>query len=166
MGDETLVSTLPNIGDRFVPESDRRLGDLGSNRAEDNLGQATNFSDGSVIDESEVVRGGVVGAEDVRNDLECLEDIVVDQESVDKHEDRLRYLEGIFERSGSLGLEVLNGIVRYVTDRPASECRDLWNLDVSVVVEFLLENSHRIAGDPMSRTGLDDLEGIWAGRGK
>lgn len=89
--------------------------------------------------------------------------IVVDQECVDKHEDRLRYLEGIFEWPGSLGLKVLDGIVGYVTDRSASECRNLWDLDVSVVVEFLLEDLHRIAGDLMSRASLDDLEGIWAG---
>lgn len=93
-----------------------------------------------------------------------MEDVVVDQESVDKHEDRLWYLEDIFERSGSLGLEVLDSIVGYVTDRPTSECRNLGNLDVSVVAEFLLENPHGIASGIMPGAGLDDLEGVWTGR--
>ena len=93
-----------------------------------------------------------------------MENIVIDQKSVDKHEDRLWYLKGIFERSGGLGLEVLYGIVGYVTDRSASECRNLRDLDVSIVVEFLLKNLHGIAGDLMSGPGFYDLEWIWEGK--
>jgi hypothetical protein len=90
--------------------------------------------------------------------------MVEDQKSVNKHEDRLWYLKGVFERSGGLGLEVLDDIVGYVTDRSASECRNLRDLDVLVVVEFLLKGSHGITGGLMSGAGLDDLEGIWEGK--
>ena len=90
--------------------------------------------------------------------------MVEDYKGVNKHKDCLRYLKGIFKWSGGLGLEVLDGIVGYVTDRSASECRNLRDLDVSVVVEFLLKNSHRIASDLMSGAGLDDLEWVWEGK--
>lgn len=38
VSDETFVSALSDIGDRFVSEPDGRLVDLGNNRAEDYLG--------------------------------------------------------------------------------------------------------------------------------
>jgi len=59
---------------------------------------------------------------------------------------------------------VLDGIVGYVTDRSASECRDLRDLDVSVVIEFLLKKLHGIAGSLVSGAGLNDLEWVWEGR--
>lgn len=63
VSDETFVSTLSNIRDRLVSEPDGRLGDFGSIRAEDDLSEAADFSNGGVIYKREVIRGGFVGAE-------------------------------------------------------------------------------------------------------
>ena len=59
---------------------------------------------------------------------------------------------------------MLDGIVGYVTDRSASECRNLRDLDVSVVIELLLKKLHWIAGGLVSGASLDDLEWIWEGK--
>ena len=94
-----------------MSEPDGGLGDFWSVRAKDDLSEAADFCNRGVIDKREVVGRGVVRAEYVRDDLEGLENVVVDQESVDKHEYSLWYLEGIFECSGGLRLEMLDGIV-------------------------------------------------------
>ena len=157
---ETFIPSLSYIGDSFVFEPDGRLVGLGGDRGEEVLCQSAGFGNSRLISEREVGGAGVLGAEDVGDDFEGLIDVVVDDKGVDEHEDCFRDVEGIFQFCLGLGFEVLDAVVRDVSDGSSRECGDFGYLDVLEHGELLLEGDHGVACNVITRPSLDHLEGI------
>lgn len=57
----------------------------------------------------------------MRNKLDCLKDVIKDNNSVADHEEGFGNAEGIFKRPGRLGLEVLDTVVGDVSDSSACQ---------------------------------------------
>ena len=159
-GHEALVALLADVGHGVCAEGDRGLRHLRGGGLEDDAGEPAGLGDGGLVGEGEVGGADVVGAEDVGDDLDVLEEVVVDEDGVDEHENGLGDVEVVVERAGGLGLEVLDGVVGDVGDGAAGEGGDLGELDVAVDGELALEGEHGVAGDLLVGAGLDYLEGI------
>ena len=160
---ESLVSLLPDVRDSLAAENDGLLVHLRSRRAHHELRKSSGFGYSGLVDEREVDLVCVSRAEDVRDDLQALVEVVVDEEGVDQHEDGLRNAKGVFEGAQGLRLEMLDGIVPNISDRTTSECWYFGKLDVLVHSELLLKCNHGIASDLLIRPNTDDLEGVLLG---
>ena len=154
----SIDATTPDVA--ASPELDRWLRHLRRNGRKDELREPARLLYGSLVDERQVLRARGLGAEYVRDAFDGLEEVVVDEDGVDEHEDGLGDVEVVVERAGCLGLEVLDGVVGDVGDGTAGESGDLGELDVAVDGELALEGEHGVAGDLLVGAGLDYLEGI------
>jgi hypothetical protein len=165
-GHERLVPGLPHVRHGRMPERDRPLRDLGRRRREERAREPARLGDRAVVRERERVAGGVGRAEDVRDDLDRLEEVVVHEQRVREHEERVGDPERVREvRAPRRGLEVVDGVVADEADRAAGEGRDLGQRHVRVLGELLLEQRHRVARVRLVRAARDDLVRIWAASG-
>ena len=97
----------------------------------------------------------------MRDDLDGLEQVVVDEESVHEHEYGLGYAEAVLGFARGLGFEVLDAIVGDIANSASGECGYFWDFDIFVDGKLLLKDEGRIALGIFARPGLDDLEWIW-----
>ena len=96
----------------------------------------------------------------MRDDLDSLEEVIVNQEGIDKHENGLRDPQSISGFPCGLRLEVLNTVVCNISDGATSEGGHFWDFDISVDSKFFLENSSRVSLIFFVRSSLDHLERV------
>lgn len=116
-----LVPSFSNVGYWGSAEGDWRLWDFGRSGTDHKLCEASGFGNCRVVYEGQVCDSGITGAKDVRNDFNCLVEVIVDEEGVYEHKDRFRNLQVVVELSCSLGFEMLNSIVCDVANGTAGE---------------------------------------------
>ena len=88
--------------------------------------------------------------------------MVIDNNSVDDHEDGLWYAKRVLRDSRCLRLEVLYTIIRDISNSATCKGWDFWKLDIAVLGKFLLKWYGGIALDELVRPCLNDFERIWA----
>lgn len=86
--------------------------------------------------------------------------MVVDEESVYKHEHRFGYTESIFSFACGLGFEMLYAIICDVTDRASGEGGYFGDFHITMDSEFLLEYQRRVTLCDFMGTSFYDFERI------
>jgi len=68
----------------------------------------------------------------VRYDFQSLINMVIDEQGIYEHEDRLRDSKAILKFALGLGFKMLDAIICNITDGTSSKGRDLGNFDILV----------------------------------